>query len=456
MTHEPIVEHYDGAWLEDAVPPYVARLYRPLRGLGVSAGTEVLDMGCGNGILGQWARETFGCRVWGTEISTVAAALARRRGYEEVVHHSLESASPPYPGRQFDLAVLCATVEHLFAPESAIRQAWAALRDEGVLLVLTPNVTWVVNRLLFLFGHWESSLLGGTPGHIRYLNQVQLRDLLLSNGFHRLDWSHSVGLVLPPDNRAFVRGRPFRVPAFLVGKPVRRWQSLWAENFIVVATKSAAAATSAEAPSVSRVGARHIPLVNRFQSARTALLLRVGVLWKPDQPDIAGDQTLWRGELPLYTYAFGVALLVGLVLLVVSVSRPMRWYALTVLALGAAAACLAAGVAEGVRARKGFRFRRFWQRALEAASASALLLAASPLLLAVGLATHVSAGSSHVGRIEEGPNGRQFMRLRFATGPKGASNATRLGAWLERTGLAGAPSLVNVLRGRIGFFGRTN
>jgi SAM-dependent methyltransferase len=389
-------------------------------------------MGCGNGILGQWARETFGCKVWGTEISTVAAAMARQRGYEEVVRHSLESTSPPYPGRQFDLAVLCATVEHLFAPENAIRQAWAALRDEGVLLLVTPNVTWVVNRLLFLFGHWESSLLGGTPGHIRYLNQVQLCDLLLSNGFHRLNWSHSVGLVLPANNRALVKGLSFRVPAFLVGRAVRRWQSLWAENFIVVATKGEAPTSSAAAP------------------------LRGGTdfVWRPDQPDTASDRTLWRGDLPLYAYALGVVLLTGLVLLVLSVSSPMRWYALTVLATGAAAACLAAGVAEGVRARKGFRFRRIWQRALEAASASVLLLAASPLLLAVGVATRVSAGSSHVGRIEEGPNGRQFMRLRFATGPKGALKTTRLGTWLERTGLARGPSLINVLRGRIGLFGR--
>jgi len=241
MTEKKIVEHYNSAWAEDFIPPYIVSLYAPLESLGVSANTKILDLGCGNGSLGVWLRKNFNCQVWGTEISDVAAAQAKEKGYQEVARHSLEETSPPFPDRTFDIVILCAAIEHLFEPEKAMQQACLSLGENGILIVLTPNICWIVNRLLFLFGHWESSLMGGTKGHIRYFNQLQLKRLLSENGFDRLDWSYSVSLVLPPDNIAFIRGKPVHIPAFLVGRRVRRRQKLWAENFIVIARKKAAA-----------------------------------------------------------------------------------------------------------------------------------------------------------------------------------------------------------------------
>jgi SAM-dependent methyltransferase len=237
MTEKKIVEHYNNAWSEDVVPPYIMSLYAPLQSLGISAHTKILDFGCGNGSLGAWLRNNFNCRVWGTEISDVAVTQAREKGYQEVTQHSLEDVSVPFPNESFDIAILCAAIEHLFEPDRAVQQARSSLGEKGILIVLTPNICWIVNRLLFLFGHWESALMGGTKGHIRYLNRIQLQRLLLENGFDQLDWTYSVSLVLPPNNIASIRGKAVRIPAFLVGRRVRRWQRLWAENFIVIARK---------------------------------------------------------------------------------------------------------------------------------------------------------------------------------------------------------------------------
>jgi 2-polyprenyl-3-methyl-5-hydroxy-6-metoxy-1,4-benzoquinol methylase len=200
--------HYDEAWREDVVPPHTVALFPLLRELGLGPGSKVLDLGCGNGVLGQWLAGNLGCEVWGSEISEVAATHARERGYTAVVNHSLDADAPPFPGERFDVVVLCAVVEHLFAPESAIRQAHASLRDDGILVVLTPNVSWIVNRLLFLFGHWESSLLGGTRGHIRFLNQRMLARLLFENGFRDLDWSRSILVLCWHVARQFSRHHP--------------------------------------------------------------------------------------------------------------------------------------------------------------------------------------------------------------------------------------------------------
>ena len=241
MTEKKIVDHYNSAWAQDIVPPYIASLYAPLEKIGISTHTKVLDLGCGNGILGGWLQKNFRCQVWGTEISDVAAAQAKEKGYQEVARHSLEEPSAAFRNKTFDIVILCAAIEHLFEPEKALQQAWSSLGEKGILVVLTPNICWIVNRLLFLFGHWESSLMGGTKGHIRYFNRLQLQRLLLENGFDRLDWGYSVSLVLPPNNIAFIRGKPVHIPAFLVGRRVKRWQRLWAENFIVIAGKKSAA-----------------------------------------------------------------------------------------------------------------------------------------------------------------------------------------------------------------------
>lgn len=90
MSERQIVHHYDAAWIDDVVPPYVLSLQAPLCHLGLSHRGKVLDLGCGNGVLGHWLRQAFGCQVWGTEISEVAAARARERGYVKVSRHSLE------------------------------------------------------------------------------------------------------------------------------------------------------------------------------------------------------------------------------------------------------------------------------------------------------------------------------------------------------------------------------
>ena len=231
MVEKDVTEHYNQAWAEDFIPPYVLSLYAPLKKIGISKNTKVLDLGCGNGAIGEWLRKNFACQVWGTEISDVAAVQATQKGYTQVVCHSLEDERPPFPGQKFNIVLLCATLEHLFTPEKALQQARTSLKEDGILLVLTPNVCWIRNRFLFLLGFWQHKLLGGTRGHIHYFNKIQLKQLLEEKGFGQLDWSYSALFVVSPKRR-------IGILRLLIGKRVRWWQGLWAENFIVIAKKA--------------------------------------------------------------------------------------------------------------------------------------------------------------------------------------------------------------------------
>jgi len=230
---------YDECWGQDVVPPYLDALLPIFERLGIRPGAKVLDIGCGNGALGEFLMRTYQCQMYGTEISPVALQAAAARGYivEPAEPDPSSSSRRPFPDVQFEVVVLSALLEHVFDPAALLAQAYAALKDGGYIVVLTPNVTWFLNRILFALNIWEHPLLGGTAGHIRYLNQPMLESLLGEAGFQELDWSYSPMAVLPPGQDLFVRNH--RVPFLprLVGKRAQRWPSLFAENFIVLGRK---------------------------------------------------------------------------------------------------------------------------------------------------------------------------------------------------------------------------
>lgn len=326
------------------------------------------------------------------------------------------------------MASLCANVEHLFEPEHAFQQAHSSPRDGGTLVVLTPNVTWIVNRLLFFFGHWESSLLGGTRGHIRYLNQAMLARLLVENGFRDLDWSRSISLVLPPGNRAAVGGLPFRVPGFLVGRRVKWWPSLWAENFVVLARRT----SSQRAPRGPNVSPPAPPG------------------WSPD--DNAGSlaEPRFRGNLPLLAYLLGVVSLVALAECSRMILASTYPAALALFPAVLAAVAVWAGMFAARNRGACSRTRAFLGRALEVTVALPTFLLLAPFLLLLGLSCWLATGSSHVGVVREGRSGQPFLRLALCTYPKGRRQPGRVGRWLERLRIAGLPALLNALRGRMG------
>jgi SAM-dependent methyltransferase len=102
--------------------------------------------------------------------------------------------------RQFDVVFCGEVLEHLFAPDALVEQMRLVLRDDGILVVSTPNLAYWRNRLLLLAGispfYLENAAamklgrvfraLGqGNPteGHIKVFTYRALRDLLALKRF---------------------------------------------------------------------------------------------------------------------------------------------------------------------------------------------------------------------------------------------------------------------------------
>ncbi|MDM8538543.1 class I SAM-dependent methyltransferase [Desulfobacterales bacterium HSG17] len=230
-----LVEHYNQMWKEHHVPPYITSLFPLLETLNISCNSKVLDVACGNGILGKYLMDKFQCKIWGTDVSDVALRQCDEIGYTtELVN--LDKDRMPFPGEEFDLVLLSAMLEHVMDPEKIVEMAYHKLSQGGYVIILMPNIVWCFNRLLFLFGHWDHRLMGGTIGHISYRNKNQLAKMIKEAGFMELNWDYSIFCVAGESDFCN-KG----ISGWFIQK-INNWRvrflhSLLAFNYIVVARK---------------------------------------------------------------------------------------------------------------------------------------------------------------------------------------------------------------------------
>lgn len=103
------------------------------------AGAEVLDVGCGNGIISRNLGE-IGFRVRGIDISEKAIVRAKELNRFLNVSFEITSAEQLVADGQLYHAVICSEVlEHLKDPGNLLQVLHQTLHDNGILIVTVPN-----------------------------------------------------------------------------------------------------------------------------------------------------------------------------------------------------------------------------------------------------------------------------------------------------------------------------
>jgi SAM-dependent methyltransferase len=149
------------------------------------SGWRLLDIGAGGGFLVEEAR-AIGAHAEGVEPSAWLCARARGRGLP--VHHGLL----PHPDVRghFDLVTLVDVIEHAPEPLDLLRQAAAAVKPGGFVILVTPDVTSVAARLLgWRWWHFRVA-------HVGYFSPLTLERLLRRAGLASFR-SARPGWVLP-------------------------------------------------------------------------------------------------------------------------------------------------------------------------------------------------------------------------------------------------------------------
>jgi SAM-dependent methyltransferase len=158
-----------------AWPDKVLREFKGCHPLPWQGQGNVLDVGCGAGgnlrVL-----EEQGWKVFGIEISDIAAAHARQLVTGTIHTGTLESA--PFEQNTFDLVLMNHSLEHFPSPVDALRRAYRLLKDDGLLVVSVPNARALEVKL---FGWWWFGW--DPPRHFYHFNKSTLSRALRLAGF---------------------------------------------------------------------------------------------------------------------------------------------------------------------------------------------------------------------------------------------------------------------------------
>ena len=142
----------------------------------------LLDIGCGAGEFSARCRAA-GWKVFGLELIETQAAQAGALGIRTVAADV--SCGLPYNSDAFDLVFAGELIEHLLDTDGFFVEVHRVLKTRGVLVVTTPNLASLENRLRLLFGfypEWVDYQLGSS-GHVRAYTPPVLRAQLVKHGF---------------------------------------------------------------------------------------------------------------------------------------------------------------------------------------------------------------------------------------------------------------------------------
>lgn len=147
--------------------------------VSLPAGSEVLEIGCGDGAFLIGMRQQ-GCRVWGVDISE--AALGRlKKAAPDTTAYCGNVWNAGFPAKHFDLIHLSHVVEHVPDIRSLAAELVRILKPGGQVSVQVPNSASLTPKL---FGPiWIHQ---DTPRHVYVFSRKNLARFFQDKGLHVL------------------------------------------------------------------------------------------------------------------------------------------------------------------------------------------------------------------------------------------------------------------------------
>lgn len=144
---------------------------------------KVLDVGCGPGHLAEYLQGIDKIEMYGCDISDEALKIAEKKGMKTTKVNLWEKF--PFADKSFDIIIATEVIEHIYDTEYFIDEIKRILKDDGYLILTTPNVASLGRRFMLLLGKnpvLEYQLSGGA-GHIRYFTFADMKTFLQNKGW---------------------------------------------------------------------------------------------------------------------------------------------------------------------------------------------------------------------------------------------------------------------------------
>jgi len=175
----------------------VVRYQKILKSLPGKSPLTILDIGVGYGFLAAAMKEA-GHRVFALDFfyGKVAEEVCRQFAIP-LFMLNMEVHELPFQNESFDVVVLGEVIEHFTSdPVGSLEKARRVLKEDGVLIVTTPNSLSAVNRIKRFFGqgnrltYQRPVMVSGNPylyGHHRLFCMDELQELLEKAGYQVCD-----------------------------------------------------------------------------------------------------------------------------------------------------------------------------------------------------------------------------------------------------------------------------
>lgn len=145
---------------------------------------RILDIGCGQGVLGKYLKDKIGAIVSGVEITrnnyTIASTIL-----DSAILGDIETMDVSLLDEKFDYIIFSDSLEHLMDPSAVLLKIKSLISDGGAVLIAMPNVrNFRVSVPLLFKDRWEytdEGLLDKT--HLRFFTLSSTINLLHENGY---------------------------------------------------------------------------------------------------------------------------------------------------------------------------------------------------------------------------------------------------------------------------------
>lgn len=148
---------------------------------------RVLEVGCFDGTLVSQLMPEWD--AYGVEGHRDAARRANERGVR-TENRDLDKELP-FPSGHFDCVIAAEIIEHVYDTDRFLAEIRRVLKTGGVLVLSTPNIACLTNRMKLLFGGYPryAEYRAGGAGHIRVYTSYAIRDQIKDNGFDVLKFA---------------------------------------------------------------------------------------------------------------------------------------------------------------------------------------------------------------------------------------------------------------------------
>lgn len=157
------------------------------------ANDRLLDLGIYPGHIALILAKKMNVRVYGIALTTSEVFESKmRKSQIDIIKSDLDRQGLSFNDETFQVVLCSEVIEHLDSPSRLIGEVHRILVDNGILILTTPNIARIRNRMSFFFHGISPNIC--QPGeynpfsnhewiHFREYTLVEIKQLLLKNKF---------------------------------------------------------------------------------------------------------------------------------------------------------------------------------------------------------------------------------------------------------------------------------